>query len=301
MTGKSRLPATDSDDGALAREAPSRIPPPSGDLAPEAAPSSASKGAPPDYSAESYSTHGYTVSLDQFKGPLDLLLYLVKRNEIVIEELNISSITESYLAFIEGVDALDVDSAGDYLVMAAQLLQIKARALLPDVIQEETDPQDPYTRTRLIEDLLEYRRLQGETRSLEEREDLSLRRFTRTSARSVEEIPLRHVDMWDLVTAFQTLQTQLGERQGEERVVEADAQPVHVYIQQLRARFDASDQGVVFEELFDLDGGRQVLVSTFLALLELIRLAEVRTEQAGPFESIRIRRTTAEEREALRP
>ncbi|MHC4831446.1 MAG: segregation/condensation protein A, partial [Planctomycetota bacterium] len=97
----------------------------------------------------------------------------------MIEELNISSITESYLAFIEGVDAIDVDSAGDYLVMAAQLLQIKARALLPDVIQEETDPQDPYTRTRLIEDLLEYRRLQGETRSLEEREDLSLRRFTR--------------------------------------------------------------------------------------------------------------------------
>ena len=241
----------------------------------------------------------YKIELDDFSGPMDLLLYLVRREEVAIEELSIAKITEQYLAFLEQVREVDVDGAGDYLVMAAQLLQLKTRALLPEAPEEAIAPEEPYTRNDLIQNLLEYKRLQEHARLLQAHGARALLRFERRSERRIEEIPLRNVDVWDLVTAYRLLQQQLGERTGEEAVVEADPEPLHVHVARLRERLRDAGAGVDFHTLLGPEAERGTLVASFLALLELIRTGDARANQEAPFGSLRVRETTDEERAAL--
>lgn len=236
----------------------------------------------------------YKVELDDFAGPLDLLLYLVRKEEVRIEVLPIARITEQFLRFIESLPQVDLDRAGDFLVMAAQLLEWKARALLPaDRPPEEALEEAERARSELIADLLEYRELKEQARFLAEKADDAARRFGRESPRTYEEAPtLRNVDLWDLVTAFQRLEREIGAL-GPERVVAEDEAPLSVYVDRLRRRLGealARGGGIQFRELFlgEAPAGRTELVATFLALLELIRLGEARVRQAGAFGEIEI-------------
>jgi len=243
---------------------------------------------------------GYRVQLEQFHGPMDLLLFLVRRNELAIEELRLAELTEQYLTHLERVEEVDVDRAGDYLVMAAQLLQLKARALLPELCADGAEELSALTPAALIGNLLVYRDLQLEVEALEALEAVAGRRWARTSARRVEELPLRHVDAWDLVTAYRRLLEQVGEAKRATRVVEADDEPLHLHVQRLRERVLACAEALRFEGALGEAPSPAARVSAFLALLELVRLHEVRVQQAGPFGEIHISRVSLAEQAALR-
>lgn len=233
----------------------------------------------------------YKVELEEFAGPLDLLLYLVRKEEVRIEALPIARITEQYLRFVESIPAVDLDRAGDYLVMAAQLLEWKARALLPAEAAPAAGGPAEDPRAELVKDLLEYRELKERAKLLETKADEAARRFGRESPRVIEEAPtLKNVDLWDLVTAFQRLEKEIGAL-GAERLIGEDDLPLAVYVDRVRDRLRgaAAEGGAVrFRALFDERPSRGELVATFLALLELVRLGEVRARQSESFGEIDI-------------
>lgn len=231
------------------------------------------------------------IELEEFAGPLDLLLHLVRKEEVELEALPIARVTDQFLRYVERLEQLDLDRAGDYLVMAAQLLEWKARALLPPppagtpaAAAAAAAGED--ARARLVQELLEYRDLKERARLLAERADERARRFDRETERRIEDAPaLKNVDIWDLVTAFQRLEKAIGALPAT-RVVEADEAPLSVFVDRVRERLRRGP--VRFEDLFEGAPSRGALVATFLALLELIRLGEVRARQAGPFGEIAI-------------
>lgn len=243
---------------------------------------------------------GYRVQLDDFTGPMDLLVYLVHRQEVSIAELKVGELTAQYLTFMDQADTIDVNAAGDYLVMAAQLLQMKTRALLPPEEVSDDGGDDTLTRDSLIRGLLDFRRLQDESRVLDKARELADQRYGRTSERRFEDVPLRNVDVWDLVTAFRQLQEQLGRKERSTRIVEADDQPLYVHVSRLRDRLSQATAALSFCDLIDDPESRASLVASFLALLELIRLHEVRALQGETFGEIRIAPTTEAERAELR-
>ncbi len=233
----------------------------------------------------------YKVELEDFAGPLDLLLHLVRNDEIQIEALPIARITEQYLRFIDALPKVDLDRAGDFLVMAAQLLTWKARALLP-AARPEGDPlaagEDARARAELVKDLLEYRALKERARLLEDRADESARRFGRESPRTIEEVPaLKNVDLWDLVTAFQRLEKEIGALHAHKVLAEDDA-PLSVFVDRVRERLARGGGAIPFREMFGERPTRGEMVAVFLALLELIRLGEARARQAATFGDIEI-------------
>jgi segregation and condensation protein A len=237
-------------------------------------------------------TSEYKVELDDFAGPLDLLLYLVRKEEVKVEGLPIARITEQFLRFVETIPQVDLDRAGDYLVMAAQLLEWKARALLPaKVAADGSGEADDIVRSALVKDLLEYRELKDRARLLEGKADEAARRFGRESPRTIEEVPsLKNVDLWDLVTAFQRLEKEIGAL-GPERYVSEDETPLAMFVEKVRERLRvamAAGGTVEFRSLFPEKPSRSELVATFLALLEVIRLGEARARQTSAFADIAI-------------
>ncbi|GIW72064.1 MAG: segregation and condensation protein A [Planctomycetota bacterium] len=234
---------------------------------------------------------GYRVELDEFAGPLDLLLYLVRREEVEVEALPIARITEQYLALLDRLPEVDLERAGDYLVMAAQLLALKTRALLPEDTPAAAAELLPGPRAgpgALVQELLAYRQLKEQAALLRELEQVASRRYARQGERHVRERP-REVDLWDLVSAFQRLEREIASRPPA-HTVERDDTPLAVYVEALRARLHAAPEGIGFRMLFGEQPRRGELVATFLALLELIRLGEARAVQASPFEEIHILR-----------
>jgi segregation and condensation protein A len=232
------------------------------------------------------------VALEDFEGPLDLLLYLVKKEEVAIEALPIARLTEQFLRYVERIEEVDLDRAGDYLVMAAQLCEWKARALLPapPAAQGAESAAADAARAKLVEDLLAYRELKERSRLLEEKAGERARRFGRENERTVEDVPsIKNADIWDLVTAFERLEKSIGTLP-HERVVEADDAPLSTFVERLRERLCGAGGPISFSELFAGARSRLGLVATFLALLELVRLGEARARQDAAFSEIRIER-----------
>lgn len=236
-------------------------------------------------------TDDYRVSLEEFEGPLDLLLHLVRKEEVEIEALPIARLTEQYLRHVEGLEKVDLDRAGDYLVMAAQLLEWKARALLPaPPAGAPEDEAAEEARAKLVQELLAYRELKERASLLGEKAEARARRFERESERTFEEaLTLRNVDIWDLVTAFQRLEKAIGELPATQ-VLEADEAPLSFFVDRLRERLAGGAGAIAFSALFAGAGSRMTLVATFLALLELIRLGEARARQDAAFGEIAIER-----------
>lgn len=231
----------------------------------------------------------YRVELDLFCGPLDLLLYLVRRNEVDILDLPISKITAQFVEFLEILEFIDLDFIGDFVVMASTLVEIKSRFVLPSA-EEEPEPElDDDPRSELIQQLLEYKKFKDAARALEERAAQWQERYPRLSderprqGRDPSVDRIKDVELWDLVSALgRVLRRKVVE---EEARIRYDDTPISVYVGQISERV-RREKRVAFTSLFDDATHRSKIVGLFLALLELLRRHSFRADQPVAFGEI---------------
>jgi segregation and condensation protein A len=232
---------------------------------------------------------GYPVRLENFEGPLDLLLHLIKKHEINVYDIPIALITRQYLDYLELMHELDLEIAGEFLVMAATLIHVKSRMLLPRPAPEQEDPQeDP--REVLVQRLLEHQRYKAAAELLHERETVRSAQWSRPDERVAtiageDYEPELEVDLFSLLSAFKAVVDRA--RQRPTVVVPGERISIEQRIAQLLGRLSETE-ACGFEELFADTATKADLVVTFLALLEMIRLKLVRVFQAGPFGAIRV-------------
>lgn len=234
----------------------------------------------------------YQVKLEIFEGPLDLLLYLIRQEELDIYDIPIARITQQYLEYIELMKALDIELAGEFLVMAATLLKIKSKLLLPRHEDIEGEVEDP--RKDLVRQLLEYKKFKEAASRLEDREEVQRLMFPRPKGgyekpdESVPaEPPAPEVGLLELLTAFRQVveridKVKLYEIVGEDITIE---ERIDFILKVVRER-----EQLKFTDLFLSERRKLVMVVTFFALLELIRLGRVRVVQEALFGEIMIRR-----------
>ncbi len=235
------------------------------------------------------SLDAYSVKLSNFEGPLDLLIHLIKRNEVNVYDIPIALVTAQYLDYLALMRELDLDLAGEFLVMAATLIHIKSRMLLPRPDPTQEDPEeDP--REALVRRLLEHQRYKQAAELLHEREALREAQWQRPDGRVApiageEYEPELEVDLFSLISAFKAVLERAKQR--PKVVLPAEQIPIETRIEQLLSRLSET-QACGFEDLFDDVSSKGDLIVTFLALLEMIRLKLVRVFQAGTFGVIRI-------------
>jgi len=234
----------------------------------------------------------YKVKLEVFEGPLDLLLYLIKKDEVDIYDISIERITQQYLEFMDAFQTLDLEIAGEFVVMAANLIYIKSRSLLPAHVQppeEEAEEDDP--RWDLIRQLVEYKKFKDAAAQLSQREIEQSNLFGRASE-SIEtppERPLGDVSVLDLINAFNKVLKRIGEKSEDLREIFEENFTVSDKID-LIMKLTSSGVPLKFTELFANAASRTEIVVTFLALLELIRLKQLKATQEEPFGEIELRR-----------
>src|SRR5499426_4655989 len=231
----------------------------------------------------------YPVRLQNFEGPLDLLLHLIKKHEVSIYDIPIVLITKQYIDYIDLMQELNLDVAGEFLVMAATLIHIKSRMLLPRPDPTQEDPEeDP--REALMRRLLEHQKFKAAAELLHERETLRSAQWTRADG-PIAEIageapePEVEVDLFSLISAFRAVVERARAR--PKVCLPAEQIPIEDRIEQLLSRLSETE-ACGFEDLFDDINTRSGLVVTFLALLEMIRLKLIRVFQSGVVGPIRV-------------
>lgn len=230
----------------------------------------------------------YKVQLEIFEGPLDLLLYLIKREELDIYHIPIARIARQYLEYIQMMRMLNLDIAGEFLVMAATLMQIKSRMLLPqEELGEEEREDDP--QAELIKQLMEYQKFKGMAEKLEEKQITQEKIFSRGKNETMElarkEDFLLETTLFDLLTAFSRVLITVSEEDFTE-IVEDEItvdEKIGEILDVLRAKASLN-----FTKLFAGLTTKVEMVVAFLALLELIRLKEIKIRQAQRFGEIRV-------------
>jgi segregation and condensation protein A len=231
----------------------------------------------------------YPVKLQNFEGPLDLLLHLIKKHEVNIYDIPIALVTQQYLDYIDVMQELNLDVAGEFLVMAATLIHIKSRMLLPrpDPAQEDPD-EDP--REALVRRLLEHQKFKAAAELLHERETIRSAQWTRPDG-PIAEIageppePEIEVDLFSLISAFRSVVERAKHR--PKIYLPTEQIPIEERIQQLLARLSETD-ACGFEDLFADMNSRAGMIVTFLAILEMIRLKLIRVFQSGAIGGIRV-------------
>ena len=244
----------------------------------------------------------YQIKLEVFEGPMDLLFHLIKKNELNIYDIPIALITQQYFQYIEMLKGLNLEIAGEFLVMAATLTHIKSRMLLPkEETAEEQPEEDP--RAELVRKLLEYQRYKEASGTLEDRESFWRDVFHREPAEFPSEpeeiqetLPGLDVGLFDLIDALQ----KVLERLPSEKVLEFQAEEIS-----LKDRISVildyleREEALLFSALFDEAATRRSVIVTFLALLELVKMRLVRVHQLESMGPIRICRTSQDEESAL--
>lgn len=229
--------------------------------------------------------NNYRVALDVYAGPLDLLLYLIRREEVDIYDIPISRITEQYIQHVEMIQQIDPDAVGQFLVMAATLMEIKSRMLLPTPPEEvaEEDAIDP--RSDLVRQLLEYKRFKDAAGDLQARAEEFGKRFPRSPViPDRDSVDLEDAEVWDLMAAFNKLMQQTG-RTGYQHQVVYDDTPIATHALNIVEQLQKQGGSVEFSNIFT-GKTRPQCVGLFLALLELIRRQRVRADQDRPFGQI---------------
>jgi segregation and condensation protein A len=232
----------------------------------------------------------FRVDLDIFRGPMDLLLYLVRKHEVDIIDIPIAAITEQYLAYLSVIEALDVNAVGDFLAMASTLVEIKSQQVLPHADEVEESIDDP--RQELVQRLLEYKRYRDAASVLEERSRQWQQHYPRLTAdlppreRNPADEPIQEVELWDLVSAFGRIMRDTEAARPSSIVY--DETPIHVYMARIHAMLVERGR-LSFAELFEPGMHKSTLVSVFLAVLELVRHRHVCVEQNQLFGDIWLR------------
>ncbi|MSR60489.1 MAG: chromosome segregation protein ScpA [Planctomycetaceae bacterium] len=232
----------------------------------------------------------YRVELQGFSGPLDLLLYLVRRQEVDIVDLPIADITGKFLEFLEVLQVLDLDLIGDFVVMASALVEIKSRSVLPgpehppELVEPDEDP-----RADLVRQLLEYKRFKDASRLLENHAAAWRQRYPRLTddrprgGSDPSQDLIKEVELWDLVSALSRVLRKNSE--SSPATVIYDDTPISVYVERIRARVLA-EQRVSFSSFFVGSNSRSKIVGVFLAILELLRHYKYRAEQPAEYNEI---------------
>ena len=243
---------------------------------------------PPDFES---ALEAYPIRLENFEGPLDLLLHLIRKHEVNIYDIPIALITEQYLQYIELMQELNLDIAGEFLVMAATLIHIKSRTLLPrpptdeELAAEEEDPRET-----LVRRLLEHQRFKAAAELLHERETVRSAQWMRSDA-AVADVagedvePELEVDLFSLLAAFRGVLERARHR--PKVILPPEQVSIESRIEVLLTKLSETE-ACGFEDLFGDVSNRGDLIVTFLALLEMIRLKLVRIFQAGAFGEIRV-------------
>lgn len=234
----------------------------------------------------------FRVDLPAYRGPLDLLLYLVRRHELDLTTLSLAVLVDQFLGYLELLQELDVNGAGDFLDVASTLVELKSQAVLPRPEAEEgeepaiDDPQE-----HLVERLLQYKRLRDAASVLDEIGQQWQQRYPRMSddlpprQNKLGDQPIADLEMWDLVSAFGRI---MRESKGPpaSQVIQDDT-PIHVYMQRIHGRVRDED-AVLFNDLFTAGMHKSALIGMFLAMLELTRHHGLRAEQDPRSGDIRI-------------
>ena len=230
----------------------------------------------------------YMIRLENFEGPLDLLLHLIHKEELNIFDIPIARITEQYLEYIKLMKVLNLDIAGEYLLMASTLLHIKSKMLLPRPQKEgEEEGEDP--RAELVRRLIEYQKYKIAADELLRRPILDRDVFVRLNSLKDDEIKGEEkieVTLFELLDAFR----KLLERAKKESVHEVilDRVTVEDKIQEIINLLQKEKRSIAFHLLFPENASRFIIIITFLAILELVKMKLIRIFQVGPFETIRI-------------
>ncbi len=242
----------------------------------------------------------YRVNLDIFAGPLDLLLYLVRKEEVDIYDIPLTKITEQYIHYIEMLKSFDIDLAGDFLVMAATLMQIKSAMLLPKDDLEQLDAEDMSDpRAELIRQLLEYKKYKDAANLLGDAVNEQKERHPRPNTiieklkpNAEPDLDMDQVSIWDLLEAFDSIMQATGGASFDMSHISDDT-PIDLYQIDILHRLQ-TDGRITFEQTFDSAKGRLVMIGLFLALLELVRSNLVTLDQNGPAGAIYISALTDE-------
>jgi len=238
----------------------------------------------------------YKVQFEVFEGPLDLLLYLIKKEEVDIYEVNLTRLATQFIAHIDLMREFDLEIAGEFLVMASTLMYIKSRELLPVdqqvVVEGEDEGEDP--RWELIRQLVEYKKFKDAAAQLQTLEARQENVFPRLPGKlefeSAALAPKPDVSIFDLLNAVNGVLQRFKKREGEARDIFEDKWTVSEKIESI-LKIIAERGSVRFAELFESAASRSEVVCTFLALLELIRLKQLVCVQAGAFDEIEISKT----------
>jgi len=233
----------------------------------------------------------YQIKLPNFEGPLDLLLYLIKKEEVDIYDIPIASITKQYLEYIEILKELDLEVAGEFILMAATLIQIKVRMLLPRTEEEIEEEEDP--RADLVRQILEYKRYKEVAESLSDIEVQQRRLYPRAffswakKFKGKDKISnkefLKDVSLFDLLSAFKTVLDNMPKVTAHE--VAALGVTIEDQIEFLMEQLKAKER-IGFREIIEQLKERIIVIVTFMAILELIKTHQIRIQQASVFGDI---------------
>ncbi|MGQ9574886.1 MAG: segregation and condensation protein A [Thermoguttaceae bacterium] len=229
----------------------------------------------------------FRVDLSIFRGPMDLLLFLVRRHELEITDIPIAAVTEQYLQYLALAEQLDVDAVGDFLAMAATLIELKSQQVLPGGDEVEEQLEDP--REELVRRLLEYKQYRDAASILEQRSRRWQDHYPRADSdlpaqeRDPADQPIQELELWDLVSAFARIlrDTELARPSS----IVYDETPIHVYMTGILERVRQRGR-LAFATLFEARMLKSTLIGIFLAVLELVRHHLIRVEQNALFGQI---------------
>ena len=238
--------------------------------------------------AEFESVVDYSTKLDNFEGPLDLLLHLIKEAKIEIKDIFVSKVTEQFLLYMNGVEKLDVDKASEYLNMAATLIEIKSKSILPKIEEFDPDFEDP--EQALIRQIEEYKLFKEASEKLKTQENID--RFYKEPDKSVGNVKIVYNDfnLEGLVNAFSKLLMRVDDKKRQENVLKEIPKEVFTVkdkVEHIRTvLLDRKEMS--FFEMFSSYYTKNELITTFQAMLELLKLQYITVAQNGVFDDITI-------------
>ncbi|MFA5859012.1 MAG: segregation/condensation protein A [Elusimicrobiota bacterium] len=235
--------------------------------------------------------NNYQIKLENFEGPMDLLIYLIKRDDIDIYDIPIAKITEEYLRYVEMIKMLKLDTVGEFLVMAATLMQIKAQMLLPRPQVVDGDETGPDPREELIRKLLEYEKYKQVALVLDKKEDQQYGVFYRQNMVLNDEDYSLEVSLFDLLAAFKKVVEETSENVKE---IVYDEIPLDQRIREIIAMLESKEY-LVFSDLFVSNSSKAYFIVTFLAVLELVKERQLAARQNALFGEIRVYKVVASE------